>query len=89
VIVRKVRICELQVGDSFEMNGVRWKVRQKMDGVIVFARLRLMYGRLWKYGGEIESRGSRSQQFVNLIKRDHEQITGVVDGDKKAEGPAN
>lgn len=75
--MEKVRICELRVGDEFEMDGLGWRVTSIADGVTSFAQFRSDRPYWSRWGGG-SSRGSRSQQFVYLIKRAYEQTSGMV-----------
>ena len=78
----KVRICELRVGDTFEMDLHRWKVFEIREGRIIFAQFRTDTAARCRVG-EYNSRACGSMQIVHLIKRANEQITEVVGEDQK------
>jgi hypothetical protein len=75
-----VRICELRIGDVFEIGMVRHKVAGILGGRIYY---RLIKRGNSKWTGTVSSMGERSQLFVNLISRKNEQDHGVV---KSGEG---
>lgn len=76
-----VRICELRVGDVFEMYGIRWRVSAREGGRVFFGQLR-HNGGWWLRSGKDGDRGWTSQQFVYLItKAAYEQTTGMVGQD--------
>lgn len=73
-----VRICELRRGDEFEMDRLVWRVTEKKGGRIYFRQFRRDRPYWHRWGGEANSRGAGSMQFVYLIKRAYERNSLLV-----------
>jgi hypothetical protein len=70
----KIRINQLHAGDIFEMCGYRWKVTDIKEGKIYFVQNRPDRPGWSRAKTTKESRGCKSNEFVNLIRRDDEKI---------------
>lgn len=55
-----IRVCQLEIGQKFLMNGIWWQVRSKEDGRLQYSEARS------KYKHRKESVGAKSQQFVQI-----------------------
>jgi hypothetical protein len=90
--MEKIRICDLKMGDMFEMDGQRWRVEIIDNGRVYFRRYN-PGEKKWRrgWGSDIGSRGAESVQFVNLEKRAHEkkEWPGSVETDIRAEEGAD
>lgn len=70
----KIRICELESGDKFEMGGLEFKVKSISNDRIFFNR-KLLYGHK-----NIESRGAKSQIFVYKIIGENCRVFNMESG---------
>jgi hypothetical protein len=79
--MEKIRACQLLKGDTFEMWGHRFKVKEIRDGRIYYRYVQESgYG--GDRGGGADSIGIKSQLFVNFIQhgtfKDYKRHSGKV-----------
>jgi hypothetical protein len=91
--MKKIRVCELEPGDHFEIFGMDYKVDAVMSGRIWFRKMYFAGGRAAldaKSKSDYQmSLGQQSQQFVNLISHAvNKHNKKVVERDPDIVGPA-